>query len=135
MGEGPEEDESFGAWAVRKAVTYPFTISSMTKDFVPAAINFAFDTKDNMPFRGSAMLQPLNSAYNAAGAVGRFIQDPTGETAEMAAQGVTGTAMYLLQQPKWFWALCWNAYDWSVNDMSFQMGDLFVRRPRKERGE
>ncbi len=135
MGEGPEEDESFGAWATRKAITYPFTISSMTKDVVPAVINYAFDTNDNMPFRGSAMLQPLNSAYNAAGAVGRFIKDPTGKNAEMAAQGVTGTAMYLLQQPKWFWALCWNAYDWSVNDMSFQMSDLFVRRPRKERGE
>lgn len=135
MGEGPEEDESFGAWATRKAITYPFTISSMTKDAVPAAINYAFDTNDNMPFRGSAMLQPLNSAYNAASAVGRFIKDPTGKNAEMAAQGVTGTAMYLLQQPKWFWALCWNAYDWSVNDMSFQMSDLFVRRPRKERGE
>ena len=134
MGEGPEDDESWGRWAVRKAIAYPFTISSLTKDLVPAALNTAFDVP-GMPFRGSATLQPINSAYNAASAVGRFVKEPTGNNAETAAQGVTGTAMYLLQQPKWFWALCWNAYDWSINDMSFQTNDLFVRRPRKERGE
>ncbi len=134
MGEGPEEDESVGRWAARKAITYPMTLSVMTKDVGPTAVNRAFGA-DVMPFRGSALLQPLSSTQSAYNAVGGFIDEPTGENAERAAQNATGAAMYWLHLPKWFWSLSWNAYDWSVNDMSFQTGDLFVRRPRKERGE
>ncbi len=134
MGEGPEEDESWGRWALRKGITYPLTLSWMTKDIGQGAVNSYFDAP-TMPYRGSAVLQPFNAAYNAWQSVSGFAKDPTTEHAESTAQSVTGAAMYFAQLPKWMWSLFWNAYDWEMNDMSFRASDLFVRRPRNERRE
>lgn len=132
MGSGPEKDESWGSWAIRKSIEYPFTLNMWTRDIVPPLIDTAMG-QSAFSYRGSAIFQPANSAYNSAVSLGKLIHDPSKKRAEKFAQDLTLTGTYAMKMPKEIWALYWNAYDWLINDMSFRAGDLLRRRPSKER--
>ena len=132
MGSGPEKDESWGSWAIRKSIEYPFTLNMWTRDIVPPLIDTAMG-QSAFSYRGSAIFQPANSAYNSAVSLGKLIHDPSKKRAEKFAQDLTLTGTYAMKMPKEIWALWWNAYDWLINDMNFRAGDLLRRRPSKER--
>lgn len=134
MGSGPEDNESWGGWTIRKSIEYPFTLNVWTRDIVPPMVDTAFGEKA-FSFRGSAIFQPINSAYNTAVSTGKLIHDPSKKRTEKLAQDATLTMTYSMKMPKWIWALFWNAYDWSVNDMNFRKSDLLRRRPSKERSD
>lgn len=134
MGAGPEDDEGWGQWTLRKGIEYPATLTIFTKDFIPPAVNAYFGT-ESMPYRGSSIWQPLSALHRATTSTAKAFREPEKERIERALQDTTQSMTYFAHMPKWMWSIFWNAYDWSVNDMSFQMGDIFKRRPSKERGE
>lgn len=136
MGNTPEEEETWGEWALRKGLTYPTTLVPMVRDICAPLIDGSFGEASTFGYRGSSVFQPISAMVNATSAIGRGINSAAHgefEWSQAQTETVTRGAVYATGWPVWFNNLFWNAYDVVENGMEPRFGDLTKRRPKNER--
>lgn len=151
-GKLPGDDDDPMAWFFANMLSYPFQLVPGAKDVVPVIINSTLGM-DTYSYRGGGPVSFVAQTVDVGAKIGKTIykefETPTDDRGRpirhrketkqdkyRTQNTVEATTKYLLMckgVPNVMSNLFWNAYDYQVNNMEPQFGDLFRRRPYKER--
>lgn len=132
-GEDPfEEDEGLGTKLYNELATYPVSMWGPVGTVGNIFLSNALGIK-NYGYRLSAAQSTIEKTVAAPGKIKKAFEGK--RSVEEATEDVTYLMALFGGVPKGIHTLFWNSYDYIENDMDLKLGDIYRRRPKKERGE
>lgn len=126
----PRDDDDPVAWWLAAVFTYPMSFFPGAREVGTLAVKKALD----LPTFGYRVA-PLASAIEGVGDIGKYVGDfisGDGDLQQLLEAG-TKTAAYATGYSDQFNSWFWNAFDYVVNGMTPELGDLYRRRRKKDR--
>lgn len=132
-GEDPfEEDEGLGTKLYNELATYPVSMWGPVGTVGNIFLSNALGIK-NYGYRLSAAQSTIEKTVAAPGKIKKAFEGK--RSVEEATEDVTYLMALFGGVPKGIHTLFWNSYDYIENDMDLKLGDIYRRRPKKERDE
>lgn len=132
-GEDPfEEDEGLGNKLFNELVTYPASMWGPVGTAANVALSNALGIK-NYGYRLSAAQSTIEKTLATVGNVRKAAEGK--RSGEELAEDLTYLTALYGGVPKGIHTLFWNSYDYIANDMDLKLGDIYRRRPKRERDE
>jgi hypothetical protein len=126
----PRDDDDPVAWWLAAVFTYPMAFFPGAREVGTLAVKKSLD----LPTFGYRVA-PLASAIEGVGDIGKYVGDfisGDGDLQQLLEAG-TKTAAYATGYSDQFNSWFWNAFDYVVNGMTPEYGDLYRRRRKKDR--
>ena len=132
-GEDPfEEDEGLGNKLFNELVTYPASMWGPVGTAANVALSNALGIK-NYGYRLSAAQSTIEKTLATVGNVRKAAEGK--RSGEELAEDLTYLTALYGGVPKGIHTLFWNSYDYIANDMDLKLGDIYRRRPKRDRDE
>lgn len=132
-GEDPfEEDEGLGNKLFNELATYPVSMWGPVGTAANVALSNALGIK-NYGYRLSAAQSTIEKTLATVGNVRKAAEGK--RSGEEIAEDLTYLTALYGGVPKGIHTLFWNSYDYIANDMDLKLGDIYRRRPKKDRDE
>lgn len=127
VGRGPDDDQSWLAWAVKKSFLYPFSAVPMARDIIPVVFGESF---------GDYTLSPVERTFNDGvikplQLIGDILDDETEVSGRKATRTVLNSAGLLIGLPTGQLSTTVNNVWLGLEQDDFQFRDLVLSRPEK----
>ncbi len=127
VGRGPDDDQSWLEWAVKKSILYPFSAVPIARDMVPVVFGESF---------GDYTLSPVERTFNDGVVkplqlIGDILDDETEVSGRKATRTVLNSAGLLIGLPTGQLSTTVNNVWLGLEQDDFQFRDLVLSRPEK----